>query len=200
MESDTPLFVFTTMDDREDTTMSQTQDIDLVNKVPDDVKSMMASTFVKSFNSMPAWLRWGTIIAVIVGVFYFTVAQKYITQYREDNQIEVMQRTVSELSDKVLILEEDHQDAITLYENIEEVRGILAAFETVERRRSTNLIKFIKKVHNNEYATAISDFEATDMDIHKEYQSKIEELFNAKLKKRMEERRKSFKDTKDDSN
>jgi len=198
VESDTPLFASTTMDDGEVTTMSQTQDLDLVNKVPDDVKSMMASTFVKSFNSMPAW-RWGTIIAVIVGVFYFTVAQKYITQYREDNQIEVMQQTVSELSNKVLILEEDHQDAISLYENIEEVRGILAAFETVERRRSTNLIKFIKKTHNNEYAAAIADFEDTDIDIHKEYQSKIEELFNAKLKKRMEERRRSFKESKDNS-
>lgn len=187
------------MDDGEDTTMSQSQDLDLVNKVPDDVKSMMASTFIKSFNSMPAWLRWGTIIAVIVGVFYFTVVQKYITQYREDNQIEVMQQTVTELSNKVLILEEDHQDAITLYESIEEVRGILAAFETVERRKSTNLIKFIKKTHNNEYAAAIADFEDTDIDIHKEYQSKIEELFNAKLKKRMEERRRSFKESKDDS-
>ncbi len=183
----------------EDTTMSQSQDMDFVDKVPDDVKSMMASTFVKSFNSMPAWLRWGTIIAVIVGIFYFTVAQKYIAQYREDNQIEVMQQTVTELSNKVLILEADHQDAITLYESIEEVRGILSAFETVERRRSTNLIKFIKRTHGNEYAAAIADFEDTDIDIHKEYQTKIEELFNAKLKKRMEERRKAFKEAKDDT-
>jgi len=171
----------------------------LLQNTPDDVKSMVATTFVKSFNSMPNILRWGTIIAIIVGIFYFTIAQKYITQYRETTQIEVIQTNVTTLSEKVKFLEEEHQDAIEIYENIEEMREMLGAFETLERRRSKNLTRFIKKTHYSpECEKAIVEFEETDMDIEKEYRNKINEVLDSRLKKRMEKRRDFLKSQNDD--
>ena len=162
----------------------------LLQNTPEDVKSMMATTFVKSFNSMPSVLRWGTIIAIIVGMFYFTIAQKYITQYKESNQIEIIQTNVTTLSEKVKVLEEDHQDALEIYESLEELRDMLSAFENLARRRSKNLIRFIKKTHRSaEFEKDIREFEETDMDIDKEYRNKINEIFDARLRKRMSERR-----------
>ena len=162
----------------------------LLQNTPENVKSMVATTFVKSFNSMPNILRWGTIIAIIVGVFYFTIAQKYITRYKETTQIEVIQSNVTTLSEKVKILEEEHQDAIEIYENLEEVRDMLAAFENLARRRSKNLIRFIKKTHRGqEHDKEIIEFEETDLDIDKEYRNKINEILDSKIRKRMEERK-----------
>jgi len=164
-----------------------------ITKMPEDAKTVLASTFAKSFNSMPKWLRWGTIIAIIVGVFYFTVVQNIITSHHETNQIENIQNTVSSLDAKIKSIEEAQVDNLEVYEDIQELQELFDLFAETERIKFRNFITFLRTTHGRKfdrqtYENAINNFENSDFKLQKEYQDKVEEVFNNRIKKRIRER------------
>lgn len=157
---------------------------------PSDAKAILASSFVKSFNSMPKVLRWGTIIAVIVGVFYFTIAQKYIKSDEEHDKIEMMQLSVNEMSTKLKIIEANQMNSLELYEEIEEIQKIFNVFAEAERKKVKIFINFLRNSHGrkftrDDYEKAINTFENEDYKVQKEYQDKVEEIFNERIKKHL---------------
>lgn len=177
---------------------------DIVKETPsNDVKVILASTFTKSFNSMPKILRWGTIIAIIVGVFYFTVVQKYVKDYKEDTQIEMMQNTVDNMSTKLKIIEANQMNSMELYEEVEEIQKIFNVFAEAERKKVKTFINFLRTTHGRKfdketYEIAINKFENEDFKLQKEYQDKVEEIFNERLRKRLKKLKKDQEDSKED--
>lgn len=163
---------------------------DIVKETPSDAKVILASTFMKSFNSMPKILRWGTIIAIIIGVFYFTVVQKYVKDYKNDTQIEIMQNTVDNMSAKLKIIEANQMNSMEIYEEVEEVQKIFNVFAEAERKKVKTFINFLRTTHGRNfdreaYENAINKFENDDFKNQKEYQDKVEEIFNERLRKRL---------------
>lgn len=168
---------------------------DEMTKMPDDAKTMIVSTFVKSFNSMPKLLRWGTIIAVIVGIFYFTVVQKYVAEVKEKSQVEVIQTNVNNLNEKIKIIEEDYKDAFEVYQDLGDLQEMFALSNEMERKKVKNFMNFIKKTHSSkEYYEAVNYFEKKDLELQNEYQEMIEEIFDRRIQKRMKDRRKTYQD------
>jgi hypothetical protein len=166
---------------------------DDITKMPEDAKTVLVSTFAKSFNSMPKWLRWGAIIAIIVGVFYFTVAQNVITSYHESNQIENIQNTVSSLDAKIKSIEESQADNLEVYEDLQELQKLFDLFEETERIKFRNFITFLRTTHGRKfdqqtYEKAINNFENSDFKLQKVYQEKVEDIFSSRVKKRIKER------------
>lgn len=162
----------------------------IVKETPSDAKVIIASTFMKSFNSMPKILRWGTIIAIIVGVFYFTVVQKYVKNYKEDAQIEIIQNNVDNMSSKLKIIEANQINSMEIYEEVEEMQKVFNVFAESERKKVKTFINFLRITHGRNfdretYEKAINKFENEDFELQKEYQDKVEEVFNERLKKRL---------------
>ena len=157
---------------------------------PSDAKAILASSFVKSFNSMPKVLRWGTIIAVIVGVFYFTIVQKYIKTNEEHDKIEMMQLSVNEMSTKLKIIEVSQMNTLEIYEEVEELQKIFNVFAEAERKKVKIFISFLRNTHGRkftreDYEKAINAFESEDFKAQKEYQDKVEDIFNERIKKHL---------------
>lgn len=155
-----------------------------------DAKVILASTFVKSFNSMPKWLRWGTIIAVILGVFYFSIIQKYVKEPKETDQIEIVQASVTELSLKLKTIELNQKNSLEIYEEVEEIQKIFNVFAEAERKKVKAFINFLRNTHGRHfdratYEKAINKFENEDYGLQKEYQDKVEEIFQDRLKKHL---------------
>jgi len=155
-----------------------------------DAKVILVSTFAKSFNSMPKWLRWGTIIAVILGLFYFGIIQKYVKEPKETNQIEMVQSSVAELSLKIRTIELNQQNSLEIYEDVEEMQKIFSVFAEAERKKVKAFIKFLRNTHGRrfdkaEYEKAINKFENEDYRLQKEYQDKVEEIFQEHLRKHL---------------
>lgn len=166
---------------------------DDITKMPEDAKTVLASTFAKSFNSMPKWLRWGAIMAIIIGVFYFTVVQNIITSYHETSQIENIQNTVSSLDAKIKNIEEAQADNLEVYEDLQELQEMFDLFAETERIKFKNFITFLRTSHGRKfdqqtYEKAINNFENSDFKLQKEYQEKVEDVFNNRIKKRIKDR------------
>lgn len=155
-----------------------------------DAKVILVSTFVKSFNSMPKWLRWGTIIAVILGVFYFGIIQKYAKEPKETIQIEMIQSSVTELSLKLRTIELNQKNSLEIYEEVEEIQKIFNVFAEAERKKVKAFINFLRNTHGRNfdraaYENAINKFENEDYRLQKEYQDKVEEIFQDRLRKHL---------------
>lgn len=167
-----------------------------------DAKVVLASTFAKSFNSMPKLLRWCTIISIIIGSFYFIVVQKYVKEFKEDDQIVLMQSSIKELSMKVKIIESNQINSMEIYEEVEEIQKIFNIFSEFERKKVKGFIHFLRTSHGrkfdkNQYENAINHFENEDISLQIEYQKEVEKIFKNRLQKRLRIKNDSSNDEND---
>jgi len=162
---------------------------DDLTAIPEDAKTMVASTLVKNFISMPQWLRWSVVIALIIGSFYFLVIQKFVNEYKESTQIEQIQVSVNDMSKKVKFLEDDHIDALSVYEDLEDVMEIFSLMDAVDKKRVKNYMKFVKKTHpSEEYQKMLREFEEEERKIDGEYYEALEKIFNDRVKNRIKKK------------
>lgn len=162
---------------------------DDLTAIPEDAKTMVASALVKNFISMPQWLRWGVVIALILGSFYFLVIQKFVNEYKETTKIEQIQVSVNDMSKKVKYLEDDHIDAINVYEDLEDVMEIFSLMDAIDKKRVKNYMKFVKKTHpSEEYKEMLREFEEEEQKIDGEYYGALEKIFNNRVKNRIKKK------------
>lgn len=114
--------------------------------------------------------EWGVVIALILGSFYFLVIQKF----------------VNDMSKKVKYLEDDHIDAISVYEDLEDVMEIFSLMDAIDKKRVKNYMKFVKKTHpSEEYKKMLREFEKEEQKIDGEYYGSLEKIFNNRVKNRI---------------